>query len=780
MVNKYIPSYIWIKNHRSISNQGFHFTNEYKYSFNPNTNTLTRTKNDEYITDFYDENINITAIVGKNGAGKTTILSSIMECFDFDINYGASYSNGAEKNKVTRKELQIILAFSNGEVWVKYDNNTCYYFDFSEIETNKKELSEDIETESSEDIKTVSINLDDANKRHQFPSGKVPVTCIYYTQALDWSQFQNKKESIINLSTGNLLNNVKDAKNYYKTYAVRTYFVEEFIKQIRFVEDMQKDKDNKKEKDKEKEKDSEKDNEDDKDIVGFKLPDYITVKPTYFDHSKIVEKLTSYIMQIKKIDTPTQSKIINSISAKLCYDIHNHSADELHERFFKQQDRSFIETYFNSVVNEYAIIQTKSNSFAEQFKTYLTINLFCSLCDRFNNDKESPFNDLDLIFYLNEAAETDAFTSKTKWERLGILFQYIENRTIKRNALSEKLNIFKEFSDLKNLYDYFSNLLPKIDVTYSNTKNDFAFNISLTKNDSNITYPLGVEFKSFWENYKSVALFTDIFEFFWNLSSGEISRLELYARLYDIIISQSKNKSESNNKKQLYNKHNSVLLLIDEADMLLHPEWQRTFVNDIKTVFPRIFPGQYINVIIATHSPIMLSDIPKQNALFLKKEDSIREVEGCNTFASNIFQLFQDAFFISEAGIGAYAENKLRQIVEHIHAKNISAHEIEKLINSVGDAFLKNKLTEEYLTYHSQSDDADETQENQRITNLQNELEKSNAKIVDMQRRNKDAADKLEKQLNALDNHSDENSEAHINNEAILENIRSLLEEYLK
>jgi len=39
MDNKYIPSFIWIKKYKSITNQGFHFITEYTYTFDTDENT---------------------------------------------------------------------------------------------------------------------------------------------------------------------------------------------------------------------------------------------------------------------------------------------------------------------------------------------------------------------------------------------------------------------------------------------------------------------------------------------------------------------------------------------------------------------------------------------------------------------------------------------------------------------------------------------------------------------------------------------------------------------
>ena len=81
----------------------------------------------------------------------------------------------------------------------------------------------------------------------------------------------------------------------------------------------------------------------------------------------------------------------------------------------------------------------------------------------------------------------------------------------------------------------------------------------------------------------------------------------------------------------------SVLLLIDEIDLYLHPEWQRQILNDFLTAIQEYFPHSYFQIIITSHSPIVLSDIPHENSIFLRKDgDKIVQVnEGDVVYAIN-------------------------------------------------------------------------------------------------------------------------------------------------
>lgn len=174
-------------------------------------------------------------------------------------------------------------------------------------------------------------------------------------------------------------------------------------------------------------------------------------------------------------------------------------------------------------------------------------------------------------------------------------------------------------------------------------------------------------------------------------SSGEEALLKLYSRIFWIDNAQG---CQRNN-----------LILIDEIDLYMHPKWQRNLVNclveDIENLIGRNNKAQ---IIITTHSPIFLSDIPKANILFLKNEEGRCEVDGnvkhCNSFGNNVHTLFLDSFFLDEEGtMGAFAEKKINSILKLLRSGekiNDEDKQILRVINCIGDDLIRNKLLEMY------------------------------------------------------------------------------------
>ena len=69
--------YLWVEDYKNIKRQGFNFSPRFRCEYDEDKNELTIDENDDYIPDFFGKNINVTAIVGKNGSGKSSLLNLI-------------------------------------------------------------------------------------------------------------------------------------------------------------------------------------------------------------------------------------------------------------------------------------------------------------------------------------------------------------------------------------------------------------------------------------------------------------------------------------------------------------------------------------------------------------------------------------------------------------------------------------------------------------------------------------------------------------------------------
>ena len=175
------------------------------------------------------------------------------------------------------------------------------------------------------------------------------------------------------------------------------------------------------------------------------------------------------------------------------------------------------------------------------------------------------------------------------------------------------------------------------------------------------------------------------------MSSGERALLNFMSRIY---LASQINYIMPDRSFQL---HENILLLIDEIDLYLHPEWQRRIVSDLISELNQCFPGHYFQIILTSHSPIVLSDIPRDNSIFLKRieEQIVQTSREIQTFGANIHMLYRDAFFLENGlAVGEYAQNYINQLITDIRERNITDEEANKKIAIIGEPIIKKKITQ--------------------------------------------------------------------------------------
>ena len=117
----------------------------------------------------------------------------------------------------------------------------------------------------------------------------------------------------------------------------------------------------------------------------------------------------------------------------------------------------------------------------------------------------------------------------------------------------------------------------------------------------------------------------------------------------------------------------NLIFLFDEPEISLHPNWQKRYIQELSNLVRKLEKNYHF--IFATHSPFLLSDIPKKNIIFLEKytkdEDINQKSGNCKniskkiklkTFGANIHSLLSDGFFMSDGLMGEFAKSKIEEI----------------------------------------------------------------------------------------------------------------------
>lgn len=177
--------------------------------------------------------------------------------------------------------------------------------------------------------------------------------------------------------------------------------------------------------------------------------------------------------------------------------------------------------------------------------------------------------------------------------------------------------------------------------------------------------------------------------------------------------------------------YDSINIIFDEIELYFHPEYQRKFISrllesvsrmrfSVGTGFDQegeISRIKNINILFVTHSPFILSDIPKSNCLFLDVEDKkvkvIKDYRDVETFGANIYDTLKKGFFLKNGLIGEYTNKKIKRILKYsyeIKIKDINnsitdanVHDYmneksfnENLVNNIGDHYIR-KIMKNHL-----------------------------------------------------------------------------------
>ena len=179
-----------------------------------------------------------------------------------------------------------------------------------------------------------------------------------------------------------------------------------------------------------------------------------------------------------------------------------------------------------------------------------------------------------------------------------------------------------------------------------------------------------------------------------NLSSGEIQMLQtLSIHTYHMENIFSIFETDAPRPK-----YSAVNLVFDEVEICFHPEYQRNFVIRILDLLDSLeYNHYYINVFLITHSPFILSDIPVSNVLFLEEgTQNLSKSKETRSFAQNIGEMMYDSFFM-EKTIGDFAEAKLKELIKRKQGKDSKIktdEEAKRILDLIGDPVIRSLIEE--------------------------------------------------------------------------------------
>lgn len=194
------------------------------------------------------------------------------------------------------------------------------------------------------------------------------------------------------------------------------------------------------------------------------------------------------------------------------------------------------------------------------------------------------------------------------------------------------------------------------------------------------------------------------------LSSGEQQMIfNINSIVYHLHNLQSIHPKLDSNFSDNRVKYKDINIILDEIELYYHPDMQRELVSNLLSSFELIKNYgeagiESINICLLTHSPFILSDIPKSNLLKLtidKKGKTKIENNVTETFGANIHYLLANDFFLKNGFMGEFAKEKIEGIIKGltilINEKEISEIKERYKSESIPDyvELKKNHLQEE-------------------------------------------------------------------------------------
>lgn len=725
-------------------NRIYQFYNDYEFiegkAFNktdyliPVSTQIVKTIKEKKLNNLYGENINISAIVGKNGSGKSAIIELLIASIlkisllldEEFINPESLYYKTQELNSIKKydkdvKKLRDSLSkdLANLKVEIYYE----HYAENSFTCKNNKIIVD--EFNSGKVIRCFLLENNDLTIKDQINTNKNGLNDyqVYYYPLKDFEESLDKSCKISKEKYSILKDFFYSIIVNYSHYGFNSNEIGEWIRSVFHKND------------------------------GYQLP--IVINPYRekgnidINSEKVLAKsrFLVNILQQEKLRTIQKNKTVSYITIQLDdskFIIDKKRKSDLRITNTDEEKLEILKLIFNKFYITVEDFKTKNHFFSYALD-YILIKLKKMTRHVIYNDYERCFEETEVITLNDRKIDTfkiinnkllenfiDAIltnfshlTEKLRQALFFITYCYIEKDSIEINGKAQILKIDKLYNWINNSYKlHFESIINRYieqeDLDYiKKLKN----NTNYKKFNTTHSLPSFFKIEYYFENKINKNNFS-------SLSSGEKQKIysihSIIYHLKNLISIEGVNhitleKDKAISKRLIHYK--CINIIFDEIELYAHPEFQRSFIKELLDSLQAInLEKNYLNILFITHSPFILSDIPKQNILYLKTERRTRKgqdvqisipqsIEDKKSFGANITDLLADSFFIEDGLMGDFAKEKIRETIAWLTNKERDESKKEhfkKIIEIIDEPLLNYKLKEMYFEIYPKDYDKEE------------------------------------------------------------------------
>lgn len=650
--------YLWFNNYKGLNNLGLVLNAAYEESeinYSPKTqNVKINIREKQNYINIFSENLNIITLVGKNGSGKSSIVSVLNKIIHSIKPISTSFASNIYDDTLLPDEFCLIC---------KQENSYIAYC------SNERSFSLTIQTKSGNKLNAeYSDQYKDINRNLTFEKRMIKQSKNEKISSAMFQPFLRKESDYLdNFSSNYDIYGIAKIKldNYFYYDRFRLYDTVRTIQELyKFNDSLSENK-----------------------LELFNENNYL-----YFDKYspflniyKALHWVNNRVQSLKKGDDyPIAQTISNSIRK---YSSIILSRPKLYTNLDKVISDILPKLFFAYAIGE--LLNARNNP----RKTGML----------FETDYHKILNTLPQETYLEKEKRIEFYERILK----------LDIRTRIRDVLTAYLEYEKNESRLSNSLSMKDMLYKYYEVICDETTYNFPV-LRLKKMATFTTikkYPSYItqieRLKGISKNLYKVSSDKKLYDFL-SLSTGEQRLLKFMADVYFVANMKELKRQSKNPENNIY--------IFDEMDLSWHPEWQRNMVLYIVDLFNKVTANnknRKINLIFTTHSPMILSDMPKTNVIFLPKISTPKDFD---TFGANIHDLFKTGLFFDCKNcntLGAFAKKEILKILNTLNSDNLTSDESEELkykIEMIGEPIIRNSLMDKlYLKCNLLTDTDDYT-----------------------------------------------------------------------